>query len=226
MDFDQRVAIGAAIGAFAALAAQPQHLGIRGPRRNLHVQRASIRQSELARRAIHRIEKVDRKLVMLVAPTPGPGAAGLTLVAEHLAEDVGQILFVPASRLRPGPGVVISSLALGVVAIGWPRRRLLLPGGIDLTAIELATFHGIGQKFVGGGDHLEPLLGLLAAWVEVGMVLLRQVAIGFANIFLACVTRHAKRFVRVLHEGPPLPRLSDDGGAVDLLVRETAEPPS
>jgi len=90
-----------------------------------------------------------------------------------------------------------------------PRRRgnrgsvvaLPLPlgsGCVDLAAIETRPFVGIAEDGVGRRNALEPFFRLAVAGIEVGMKLLRQLAVRRADFFLAGVRLHAQDFVRII----------------------------
>ena len=75
---------------------------------------------------------------------------------------------------------------------------MLLAAGVDLTAVELPLFLRVRQQPIGGRDFLDPRLGLGVTRIEVGMVLLSKLAIGFADIVLARVAAKSQHSVGIL----------------------------
>ena len=88
-----------------------------------------------------------------------------------------------------------------------PRRRnpdivVLRPlgaGGIDLAGVEAPALVGIAEQVVGARHLLEFLLSRLVAGIEVGMQLLRQLAIGALNLGSGGRRGDAEDLVRISH---------------------------
>ena len=133
---------------------------------------------------------------MFVFAAGGPWRTG-ALGAKHRAEKVAERLVAPAARLGTRTAVTAAGVAFGMIAIGG-LGGALVPGGVDLAAIELAARFGIGQQLVGDRHALEDFLGLGIAGIEVGMMLLGQLAISPANVGLAGVWRNAQSFIRIV----------------------------
>src|SRR5207253_926275 len=86
---------------------------------------------------------------------------------------------------------------------GHPRHRARepcaeAPGAHLAHAIVRDALLIITQGVVGGGDLLEPLLGLGVAGVRIGVVLLRELPIGLLDVGRARVLGHAEDLVVVL----------------------------
>ncbi len=113
---------------------------------------------------------------MFVLATDGCFGTAAALV-EPPPEQVVEVLLGPPALRRTGMGVAAAGLAVGIVAIGLLRRPLLAVG-VDLAAVEPGALIGVGQQFVGGRNLLEPRLRLGVAGIQVGMVLLGQLAVG------------------------------------------------
>jgi hypothetical protein len=79
--------------------------------------------------------------------------------------------------------------------------------GVDLAAIEAPPLLGIAEQVVGHRDLLELLFRLLVARIEIGMQLLRQFAIGRANLVLRGLFLDAQDRVRILAHRDLLCRL-------------------
>ena len=75
---------------------------------------------------------------------------------------------------------------------------MLMPLRIDLPAVEPRPLFRVRQQRVRGRHGLEPVLRRGVAGVEVGVVLLGELAIGPADIVLAGVPLHAERRVRIV----------------------------
>src|SRR3546814_14848420 len=93
--------------------------------------------------------------------------------------------------MLPGAGPVLRPLStLAIVAI----ERTLLPlraRRVDLAAVVARPLVRIGQQGVGGGDLLDAPLGLRFARVQVGVVLLRQLAVGATDLVFRRAPRDA-----------------------------------
>jgi hypothetical protein len=76
--------------------------------------------------------------------------------------------------------------------------RPLVAGGIDLASVEALALGGVREEIVGGVDRLELRLGLFLPGVEVGVVLLGELAVGLAELLLRDVALHAENGVRVV----------------------------
>src|SRR5262249_8745506 len=121
-------------------------------------------------------------------------------LAEHIAQVVfaGGAIFVPLAALRtltePLP---VSSVR--AFAGAFPRLRpLLVLFPVRSYFIVLLSLFGVGQDFVGFADFLEMLFGLFVIWVNVRMMLSRELPERRANIFLRGGLCNAKRCVVVL----------------------------
>src|SRR5436190_2657055 len=57
------------------------------------------------------------------------------------------------------------------------------------------SFLRIAQYLIGFIDLLEPLVGLLVIWIQIGMILARQFAVCFFYIFFGGVLVYSKYFV-------------------------------
>src|SRR5947209_2032210 len=93
----------------------------------------------------------------------------------------------------------------GMRAFEAAESRLAL--GIDFAAIERLALVLFTEDLVGAIDlgELHRRLGVLL--VGVGMVLLRQLAIGLLDLFLARRPRHPQDLVRISHSVTPKARL-------------------
>src|SRR5215831_19625535 len=94
--------------------------------------------------------------------------------------------------------VLAAGETAGLVAIEAARRHFLA-GGVDLAGIVATALVGIGQDLVGLRDLLEFRLGRLVSGVEVGMVLLGELAEGLADVLLRSGLRHAQHSVGIGH---------------------------
>ena len=94
--------------------------------------------------------------------------------------------FVAAAALVLG-----AAEAAGLVAIEAARRHFLA-GGVDLAGVEAAALLGIRQDVVGLRDFLELGLGRLVAGIEVGMVLLGELAERLADVVVRGGPGYAK----------------------------------
>ena len=88
--------------------------------------------------------------------------------------------------------------AARLVAIEAARRHFLA-GRVDLAGIEAAALLGIRQDLVGLRDFLELGLGRLVAGVEVGMVLLGELAERLADVVVGGGLGHAKDGIGIAH---------------------------
>src|SRR5918993_5872565 len=122
----------------------------------------------------------------------GPAASR---AAEHVGEDVAH---VDKGLLAARPLILGAAEAAGMVAIEAARRRLLA-GGVDLAGIEAAALLGIRQDVVGLRDLLELGLGRLVAWVEVGMMLLGELAERLADVVVRGGPRYTKDGIGISH---------------------------
>ena len=71
-------------------------------------------------------------------------------------------------------------MEVAIVALARP----LLPGRIDVAAIETSAFFRIAQDVVSGSDLLELLFGLAIPGIEVGVQLFCELPISRANLLL------------------------------------------
>jgi len=133
---------------------------------------------------------------MLVPTRTWARVVRLSPLAEHRVEDVAELGVAPSSRLGAGSAVSATRPTFRVVAVR-PPWSLLLPGCVDLAAIELSPLLGIRQNRIGAGNSLESLFGLGVSGVEIRVVPLGQFSICIPDGVLARVTRHAERRVWV-----------------------------
>ena len=141
--------------------------------------------------------ELDRQTVEEIPPAPV--RARLGAAPEQLRQ------FVVAVRKI---GVAVTS-GIGAAVIGGRiiaiERLLGRPLGarrVDLAGIELFAFVFIAQQVVGGRDLLELVFGGLVAGIEIRVQLLRQLAIGAANIGGGGRRGDAENFVRIPHDLP------------------------
>ena len=141
-------------------------------------------------------ELVDGEAVAGVGPAHAEGAAPpARALAEQAAEevaDIGEILEAPpAAAIGVGAGPGSLEIAVEMLA------RALIAGGVDLAPVEAGALVLVAQEVIGGGDGLEPVLGLLVAGVEIGMQLLGELAVGLPDLVQAGVALDAQCLVRV-----------------------------
>src|SRR5882724_9157608 len=86
---------------------------------------------------------------------------------------------------------------LGMTPVG-PALRPLGAAGVDLAAVVARPLLGIGQDVVGGVDRLEARGGILLAGIEVGVMLLGELAIGAPDLLLARLALDAEDGIRVV----------------------------
>src|SRR3546814_589408 len=121
-----------------------------------------------------------------------PSCAGASApVAEQLTEQV--------RRIEAALGLVLR--ARSAFGVGSPEAlvRPLVAGRVDLAAIEPRSLLGIGEQIVCAGGLLELQLDLRIAGVQIGMQLLRELAVGLLDVVLRRRARHAEDIVRVSH---------------------------
>src|SRR5207244_2240292 len=85
-------------------------------------------------------------------------------------------------------------------------RRHLRPHLAEL--IVLGALVRLGQHVVGFLDLLELLFGLLIAWIQVGVMLARQLPIRFLYVFLGCIPSHPQDLIVIFSvhaSSPPTP---------------------
>src|SRR5205085_7330246 len=108
---------------------------------------------------------------------------------------------------------------------GEPTREAADAGGRHLpNLVVLLALLLVPDHVVRGGDLLEALLRLLVAGVGIGMVLLRELAIGLLDLVLGRVLRDAERRVVVLLEPLP-PDVAVHRGA-PFRIGSRARPPA
>ncbi len=196
-DLDQCIAGGGAVEAGAALAAQAQDVAVLGAGGNADVQRLAVGQREAAGGAGGGIDEADGQRVLHVAATHG--MAGGTPVgalagsAERLGEESFQVFLA-----EPAAGGFVAFLA-GGVAVVLALLVDFMALGVDLAAVEAGALVLVGQQVVGRTDLAEAGGGVGLARVDVGVVLLRQLAIGGADGCLIGGALDAKDFVWVFH---------------------------
>src|SRR6185436_13468354 len=191
----------AAAGAGRALAGEADRRAGVGAGRDPHAHRALLGELERDLGAVDRLAQVHRdgRVQILTAARPAAPAA------EQLAEieldrpalEVGRALLL-ARALPPG---VLARL----VGIEPALERLvaeLVVGGAPLV---------VREHLVGGRDPLEPLLRLLVARVDVGVVLARELAVRAPDRVRLRVLRDPEHLVERLRHGfdltlPGVPR--------------------
>src|SRR5580698_7485879 len=105
----------------------------------------------------------------------GTGAAAVAGLAEQLGENVAiRVIF------RAGVAVAAGLIALGILAVERAFGRLAL--GIDLAAVETGAPIGVAQQLVGARGGLESGLRGGVAGIEVGVMLLGQLAVGSLDL--------------------------------------------
>ena len=88
-----------------------------------------------------------------------------------------------------GGGGLLAGLAL------WARSR----PGVRLAGVEGPALFRVAQQGVCGGNVLEPRLGFLVAGVQVRMVLLGELAVSLADLFVRRSLRKPERFIGISH---------------------------
>src|SRR5260370_19699412 len=204
MHFDQRIARRAAAEPGLALALEPQDLPIGDASGDRYVERlppAGLHGAEIQPLlgAARRLEEIDGEgegAVGAAHPEGAPAAraaAASRLLAEQVGEDIAEIVLGDAAFL-----VVFGALRpFGVAPIGGAFRPLLA-GRVDLAAIEARALLGVGEQLVGGADRLEACLRLLVPGVEVGVILLGELAVGAADLLGARIALDAEDRIRVV----------------------------
>src|SRR5262249_38743972 len=180
------------------------HLGLRSGLRAAAVAGGAggeARDGESLVAAARRPLEGDLELVLEILTPSGPcstaaAAAGAEEVAEEVPEDV----------LEPGAEVEAA------------ESPALLEGRVAEAVVPGSPL-GIGQHLVGLPDLLEALLGLHVAGVLVGVVLVRQLAVGLLQVLVAAGAGDPQHLVVVaLHRSSPartsaLTRVGADGRA-------------
>ena len=116
---------------------------------------------------------------------PGLGAR-TTHVAEYGFEDVAEGAVAAGIEIKT---FEIAAAAAAAPAIG-PQRAV---------KVVLLPFFRILQRLVRFIDFLEFLLGRLVAWIQVGVVLAGQFAVGLFNVIDAGILAHAQDFIKIFH---------------------------
>src|SRR6185295_13377231 len=179
-DFDQGIARRAAVDPRHPLAAQPQDLAFAGPGWDRNVKGGALGQGHLLLAAIDGIEEAEFEPVADILPRHAE------LAAAAAAKDLGQDLVRSRHICKPvGAGVAILR-ATGVFTIK-AARRTLGAGGIDLPIVVAPTFFWVANQIVSGGGPLELFFAFFVAWVEVGMQLFCQGAVGLSDLILGGV---------------------------------------
>src|SRR5262249_22855584 len=194
LDLDQGVAGRTAAEPGSALAAQPQHLLVPGAGREDHVERAAVRQRDALGGAVHRLEALDREPVERFLAAHAEAALAATGTAEQVLEDVLVHEIGVAARVAVGVLLGVGTVEIAVVALAWT----LVAGGVDLAAVEARPLVGVAADVIGGGDLLEPLFRPLVAGIEVRVQLLRQRAVGGADLVLRGLRLHAQHGIGIL----------------------------
>ena len=100
-------------------------------------------------------------------------------MSEKVGEEAFQILVIDKVLLRPiAPGAAGIGEATVEVARGFGA------GSVDLAPVEAGALFRIGQKRIGGGNVLEACLGIRFPRIQVRVVLLRQLAVSLADVFI------------------------------------------
>jgi hypothetical protein len=132
--------------------------------------------------------------MLIPAPAWLTAPAGPAIL-ENGGKDVLEVL-AAFKALPAGIGVAFAGLRVRVMPVG-ARRRFFGATLVDLTAVVAGPFLGIGQQLIGGGNRLEFVFRRLVAGIQVRMVLLRQFAVGFADVLGAGVLLDAQNFIRI-----------------------------
>ena len=119
-------------------------------------------------------------------------------MAEQITENIGEILglAVAAARRRAFIGVFMPARPARMVRIARPLRPLRA-GRVNLAIVVAGPFGRVGKNVIGRRDRLEPLLRRLIAGVQVRMILLRQLAIGRADLLRGGAFADAQGFVKI-----------------------------
>ena len=147
----------------------------------------------------HRISERQRDVGLEVGAALGARpAATATGAPEHPAEQVAQIADV--ARLEPNPAGEPAEAAVRTAG-SRTREPAAEPGGRHVAhpVVGLA-FLFVAEHVVGGGDLLEPLLGVVVTGVRVGVVPLGELSVRLLDVRGARVLGHAEDAVVVLLE--------------------------
>ncbi len=116
--------------------------------------------------------------------------------AEGLGEESLQVFLA-----EPAACGFVAFLA-GGIAVVLPLLVDFMALGVDLAAVEAGALVLVGEQVVGRTDFAETGCGVGLAGVDVGVVLLRQLAIGGADGCLIGGALDAKGFVWIFHRLP------------------------
>ena len=140
---DQRVACRAITRRRRALAPKTQYLPLLDAGRDFHLQRAAMGKMHVFCRAIDRIEKVDRQLVVQIMATR------IARLMRPTLEDFGEnIVGAREVRIAGARFIGIVRRLGGVIPIIFLLRPFSA-GGVDLAGVETATFLRIAQQIIG-----------------------------------------------------------------------------
>src|SRR5215207_4554567 len=141
----------------------------------------------------HRVVERDRHGRLQIRPTGGTGSAAAPPTPEQPAEQVPEIAEVLEADPAGEPTLEPAATARGSTRAE-PRR-----GHVAHLVVLLALVL-VAQDVVRRRDLLEPVLGLRVPGVRVGVVLLRELAVGLFDLGRARVLRDAEHLVVVLVE--------------------------
>src|SRR5690242_3878948 len=193
-----RAALGRGSGLRTRAAARRAH-GLRG-------------EADGRRDALHRLEEVEVQLGLEVLTAPRPGGRVATAATpgsapEQVAEEVAE----PANVLevdRLARAVRARATGVEAEAAATTEPAGAADAGRDhlTNVVVLLALRGVAEHVVGARHLLEALLRGRVPGVRVGVVLLRELAIGARDVLLGRVLRHAEDVVVVLLEPLPLGR--------------------
>src|SRR5262249_50201371 len=151
---------------------------------------------------------------------PSSAAPAATAAPEQATEQIAQAALIVELEGLVAAGAATGPEPAGTAEAAGPERaarRHHLPNFVVLLALA-----GVTEDVVGGGDRLELVLRLLVPGVGVGVVLLRQLAVGARDLLLGCRLRHPEHVVVIGFEPLTLRR----HGALprDLHNRRTQHP--
>src|SRR5580700_3731199 len=195
--FDQRIAGRAAAKAGAALASEPQHLTVFDPGRYRDVEPFLGGERQPLLSASRRRDEIDGQREMPVAAARSDPRSGLAASpAAGRAEGGEQILEVAQIHLAVGPvSPPLSAFRLTSIIAA---RRALGAGFVDFTPIVPRPLVGIREQVVGCRDFFERRFRFGFSRIDVGMKLLGELAIGFADLVRTSVRFDAEQLIGCL----------------------------
>src|SRR5690606_3529380 len=113
-------------------------------------------------------------------------------------------------RPRPFPGI-------GAIIL---LRRSLLPGGVDLTAIESRPLVLVAKDGIGGRNRLEALFRRCIAGVQIRVQFLRELAVRRLDFLARRGRFHAENFIWIVsshHPTHPSVNVTADAPAVSYV---------